>query len=108
MQKITKGRLQNEAPFWRERVKAANVVRCRQKWRRHFRVGVKPCRASQVGKNPERILGTVQSSRIAGVKRDVLLYKGKNSKALQKESMQHVSRSGEEGGRTTRSCRHWL
>ena len=74
--------------------KAANVGCCRQKWRRHFRVGVKPCWASQVGKDPERILGTVQSSRIAGVKRNVLLYKGKNSKALQKESMQHVSLSG--------------
>ena len=61
-----------------------------------------------VSKNPERILGTVQSSRIAGVKRNVLLYKGKNSKALQMESMQHVSRSGEKGGMTTRSCRHWL
>ena len=74
--------------------KAANVVCCRQKWRRHFRVGVKPCWASQIGKDPERILGTVQSSRIAGVKRNVLLYKGKNSKAPQMESMQHVSLFG--------------
>ena len=48
---------------------------------------MKPCWASQVGKDPERILGTVQSSRIAGVKRNVLLYKGKNAKALQMESM---------------------
>ena len=34
--------------------------------------------------------------------------KDKDSKALQMRSMQHVSRSGEEGGMTTRSCRHWL
>ena len=45
-------------------------------------------------------LGTVQSLQIAGVKRNVLLYNGKNSKALQMESMQHVSRSGEKGGPT--------
>ena len=27
-----KKKLPNESPFWRERVKAANFVRCRQKW----------------------------------------------------------------------------
>ncbi|WP_270456418.1 hypothetical protein, partial [Allisonella histaminiformans] len=30
----------------------------------------------------------------------------KNAKALQMESMQNVSRSGEKGGLTTRACRH--
>ena len=98
-------KLPNAAPFWRERVKAANVVRCRQKWRRHFRVGVKPCWASQVGKNPERILETVQSSRIAGVKRNVLLYKGKNSKAQQKESLRNEAPFWRERG--TDACR-WI
>ena len=43
-------------------------------------------------------LEAVQSNGIAGTKRNVLLYKGKNSKALQMESMQHVSLSGERGG----------
>ena len=37
-----------------------------------------------------------------------VLYKGKNPKVALKEFMQHVSRSGEKGGMTTRSCRHWL
>ena len=50
----------------------------------------------------------VKHAVLQGVKRNVLLYKGKNSKILQMESMQHVSLSGERGGMTTRSCRHWL
>ena len=36
----------------------------------------------------------VKHAVLQGVKRNVLLYKGKNSKALQMESMQHVSLSG--------------
>ena len=40
----------------------------------------------------------VKHAVLQGVKRNVLLYKGKNSKTLQKESMQHVSLSGERGG----------
>ena len=51
-----------------------------------------------LSKNPGWILETVQSNEIAGTKRNILLYKGKNSKDLQMESMQHVSLSGERGG----------
>ena len=42
----------------------------------------------------------VKHAVLQGVKRNVLLYKGKNSKTLQMESMQHVSLSGERGGPT--------
>ena len=40
----------------------------------------------------------VKHAVLQGVKRNILLYKGKNAKALQMESMQHVSLSGERGG----------
>ena len=74
--------LQNEAPFLKERVdrKAANFVFC---------LGAASLR-----------LEAVQSNGIARTKRNVLLYKGNNSKASQMESMQHISLSGERGGPT--------
>ena len=78
-----KGKLAARFPFWRERGKAANIVRCRQKWWRHFWVGVNALR-SQVGKNPGWILETVQSNEIAGTKRNVLVYKGKKIQKLRK------------------------
>ena len=59
--------------------KAANVVCCRQKWRPHFWVGVKPCRASQVGKptargcaKPSALQGDMEHSFIKGKHANVL------------------------------------
>ena len=77
MQKLHKEKNAKRFPFWRERIKAANVVCCRQKCRRYFWVGVKPCRASQVCKPTARV-GKIFYPKISRGKAECFFIQDKN------------------------------
>ena len=53
-------------------------------------------------------LETVQYLQIAGMKWNVLFLQRMSMRKPINGSMQHVTRSGEKGGMTTRSCHYWL
>ncbi len=61
------------------------------------------CRCESMG-----ILETVLNIQFYQREAEYPLIKIKNVKAFQLWSTQNVSLSGEKGGMTTRSCRHWL